>query len=180
MLALTKLFLSIALIFISLLPLLSPKAFYWVTLEMVTLLLVRLQLYKLVSNSWARNYGQMRELSKILKGQLAGGKTLPYPVIFSLGSFNVTNDEQTSTILSEENGRKNVIEHYICCWFCFWKSIFWMQDVIHVVESKSAKRYGDYFLRQILKVHNPFSTFLLFVIATWLRLKRSAIRYSAF
>jgi len=31
-----------------------------------------------------------------------------------------------------------------------------MQDVIHVVESKSAKRYGDYFLRQILKVCNPF------------------------
>jgi len=27
-----------------------------------------------------------------------------------------------------------------------------LQDTIHVVESKPAKRYGDYFLRQIVKV----------------------------
>lgn len=27
-----------------------------------------------------------------------------------------------------------------------------MQDIIHVVESKPSKLYGDYFLRQILKV----------------------------
>lgn len=27
-----------------------------------------------------------------------------------------------------------------------------MQDMIHVVESKPGKRYGDYFLRQIVKV----------------------------
>lgn len=27
-----------------------------------------------------------------------------------------------------------------------------LQDMIHVVESKPAKRYGDFFLRQIVKV----------------------------
>ena len=27
-----------------------------------------------------------------------------------------------------------------------------LQDTIHVMESKPAKRYGDYFLRQIVKV----------------------------
>ena len=29
-----------------------------------------------------------------------------------------------------------------------------LQDIIHVVESKPAKRYGDYFLRQIVKVYS--------------------------
>jgi hypothetical protein len=30
--------------------------------------------------------------------------------------------------------------------------VHFLQDVIHVVESKPTKRHGDYFLRQILKV----------------------------
>lgn len=33
-----------------------------------------------------------------------------------------------------------------------------MQDMIHVVESKSVKRFGDYFLRQIVKVWCIYSS----------------------
>lgn len=31
-------------------------------------------------------------------------------------------------------------------------TFLWFQDMVHVLESKPAKRYGDYFMRQIVKV----------------------------
>lgn len=44
-------------------------------------------------------------------------------------------------------GVNTVIHSEKSDWRCF---LF--QDMIRVVESKSAKKYGDYFLRQIVKV----------------------------
>jgi len=42
-----------------------------------------------------------------------------------------------------------------------------VQDTIHVVESKPAKRYGDYFLRQIVKVCKHIASwFIIFLFAT--------------
>ena len=109
---------------------------------------------------------------------IGSGKTVPYRVIFSLGLFNVTN-EQTSKIFSEENGRKNVDKtlhmflfqkinilnagRYSRCWIQVNKVLWWLFLVADLKGTRSI-----------------FPTFLLFVIAARLRLKRAAIRYSVF
>jgi len=40
-----------------------------------------------------------------------------------------------------------------------------LQDMIHVVDTKPVRRYGDYFLRQIVKVYS-FSCLLVFQFYT--------------
>ena len=56
----------------------------------------------------------------------------------------------------------------------YFYTVFMVQDVIHVVESKPTKSHGDYFLRQILKVlahpilSNLSSTDLPYVLIFWM------------